>query len=166
MISKWASKREVYKSNKAIELGIDNMPNKTQRHNLYKVCRLFDLIRTNFGVPIGISSGFRSVELNEAIGGASNSQHCALNGAALDIDADIYGRVTNKEIFEYILRVGEFDQVIYEFPDISGEPAWIHVSYNTIETNRREALVAYKSNGRTKYVTYDYWKSKIYKPKK
>jgi hypothetical protein len=70
----------------------------------------------------------------------------------MDLDADIYGGITNLEIFETIKDNLEFDQLIAEFPD-KGEPSWVHVSL--AENNRNQILVAYKGNGKTAYRVYD-----------
>jgi hypothetical protein len=56
-------------------------------------------------------------------------------GEALDLDADVYGKVTNKEIFDYIKENLEFDQIIWEFGD-DENPNWVHVSYKRDHTNK------------------------------
>jgi hypothetical protein len=38
-----------------------------------------------------------------------------MEGRALDIDADIHGGITNKEIFDFIKKELKFDQLIWEF---------------------------------------------------
>lgn len=145
-LSKNLSLREVIKSNTAIKNGIDNSPTLEHLNNLEILAeKIFQPIREHFGVPIGISSGYRSKALNEAIKGSSKtSQHC--NGQAIDLDADIFGGLTNKEIFDYIVENLSFDQVINEF-----NYSWIHVSYNKDKENRKQVLKAYKENGETKY---------------
>jgi zinc D-Ala-D-Ala carboxypeptidase len=45
-------------------------------------------VREHFGMPIRITSGFRSQGYNRAIGGARNSLH--LEGLAVDINLSIY----------------------------------------------------------------------------
>jgi len=146
-LSKNLSLSEVIKSNTAIKNGIDNSPTLVHLKNLEILAeKIFQPIREHFGVPIGISSGYRSKALNEAIPGSSKtSQHC--KGQALDLDADIYGKVTNKEIFDFIVENLEFDQVINEF-----NYSWIHVSYS--ENNRGQVLDAKKINGKTKYIKH------------
>ena len=102
-ISKYVSYKEVTYSNQANALRIGNIPNAEQLGNLKLVCtNIFDKVREHFGKPIGISSGFRSHELNTRIGGSKSSQH--MEGKALDIDADIHGGLNNKEIFDYIRK--------------------------------------------------------------
>lgn len=131
---------EVTKSATAIKNGIDNRPSAVHLDNLKRTALLiFQPIRDHFGVPIGISSGYRSLSLNRIIGGSQTSQHSL--GEALDLDADIYGGVTNQEIYEFIRDNLEFDQLIHEYGSESN-PAWIHVSYRE-GNNRKQILRCY-----------------------
>jgi hypothetical protein len=147
-LSKYTTLQEVIKSTQASILKIPNIPNAEQVANLKLVCtEVFDKVREHFGKPIGISSAFRSVELNRRINGAKNSQH--MEGKALDIDGDIFGGVSNKAIFDYIKNNCNFDQLIWEF-GTENAPDWVHVSYNK-EVNRKQILRAIKSGGKTVY---------------
>lgn len=147
-ISKYVTYAEVTKSNQATALKLANIPNAEQLNNLRLVCtKIFDPLREHFGKPIGISSGFRSVELNAKIGGSKSSQHC--QGKALDIDGDIFGGISNKLIFEYIRKSCTFDQLIWEFGS-ENAPDWVHVSYNE-GNNRKQVLRAVKIGGKTVY---------------
>ena len=153
-ISDHLSLAEVTKSQTATRLGIDNNPTVTHLVALRAVAEnIFEPIRKHFGVPVGVSSGYRSKALNDAIGGSSRSQHC--HGQALDIDADIYGRITNGELFRYIRHGLDFDQLIWEFGDdpsvANGNPEWVHVSFVDDGSNRGEVLRAYRENDRVKY---------------
>ena len=99
-LSKNLSLKEAIKSNTATRLGISNIPEQWEINNLRAVAEnVFQPVRDHFGIPIGVSSGYRSKQLNRAIGGSKYSQH--MIGEALDIDADIYGGVTNAEIFNF-----------------------------------------------------------------
>ena len=141
-LSKNLSLKEAIKSNTATRLGISNMPEQWEINNLRAVAEnVFQPVRDHFGVPIGVSSGYRSKALNKAIGGSKYSQH--MIGEALDIDADIYGGVTNAEIFNYIKNNLEWDQMIWEFGD-DDEPNWIHVSYKEAGRNRKQLKRAYR----------------------
>lgn len=143
---------EVTKSQTATRLGIDNTPTIDHMESLRAVAKkVFEPIRNHFGVPIAVTSGYRSKALNEAIRGSRSSQHC--KGQAVDIDADVYGRVTNAEIFHYIKDHIDFDQLIWEFGD-DKNPDWVHVSYVESNANRGEILIAYRENGRTRYKKY------------
>ena len=90
-----------------------------------------------------MSSGYRSEELNVAIGGSVRSQH--VQGRALDLDADVFGRCTNGEIFQYILNNLTFDQLIWEFGD-EDNPDWVHVSYVRDGVNRGRCLKALRDD--------------------
>lgn len=148
-VSEHLSLKEVTKSNTAQRRGIDNTPTVAHLVALKEVAEnIFEPLRLHFGVPIGVSSGYRGKELNEAIGGSKRSQHC--NGQALDLDADIYGKITNADIFNRIKNHLDFDQLIWEF-GTDEEPAWVHVSWVADGLNRGETLKAYKANGKTKY---------------
>lgn len=141
-LSKNLSLSEAVKSNTATRLGIDNTPEQWEINNLRAVAEnIFQPVRDHFGVPIGVSSGYRSKALNKAIGGSKYSQH--MIGEALDIDADIYGKVTNAEIFNYIKNNLEWDQMIWEFGD-DEEPNWVHVSYKEAGENRKQLKRAYR----------------------
>ena len=131
----------------AKRMGIKNIPNEYQITNMYILAhKVFEPLRKWVKGPIKINSFFRSIELNEAIGGSSTSQHC--EGRAMDID-DTYGCKTNSEMFNYIKEKLDFDQLIWEFGD-DEEPDWIHVSYCSTDENRKRCLKAYKENGKTK----------------
>jgi len=145
-LSKNLSLKEAIKSNTATRLGIDNTPDQWEIDNLRAVAEnIFQPVRDHFGVPIGVSSGYRCKELNKAVGGSKYSQHMV--GEALDIDADIYGKVTNAEIFNYIKNNLDWDQMIWEFGD-DEEPNWVHVSYKQAGANRKQLRRAYKkANG-------------------
>jgi hypothetical protein len=143
---------EVIHSDTAKRLGIDNTPNSGQIERVKTTAqKIFEPLRLALGVPIYISSCFRSEALNKAIGGAKGSQHTM--GEAMDLDAERYGQTTNKAIFDYIKDNLEFDQLIFEGNnDI--EPDWVHVSYSYKHPLRKEVLRAKFVNGKTTYEPY------------
>jgi zinc D-Ala-D-Ala carboxypeptidase len=153
-LSKNLSLREVTRSITAKRLGLKNEPDTPQITNLKLLAKhVFQPVRDNFGVPIYVSSGYRSPKLNGAIGGSNTSQHC--QGRALDLDADVFGKISNADIFHYIKDCLDFDQLIWEFGD-DANPDWIHVSYTSPTENRGRVLKAYKD---PKYpgTTYRLW---------
>lgn len=151
-LSKNLTLAEVTKSATAKRKGISNEPTIEDMENLKAIAQnIFQPLRDHFGCPIGISSGYRSMDLNRAIGGSSSSQHC--KGEALDIDCDIFGGLSNREVFEYIKEHLIFDQLIWEFGNDS-DPDWVHVSYKRIGKNRGEILRAGRKNGKTYYEFY------------
>ena len=148
MISKHISDKEGVYSNTAIRRGINNRPGEKQLYNMKMIARqIFEPVRNWVGGPVKINSFFRSPELNKAIGGSSNSQHC--KGQAVDID-DGGCNKTNAEMYKYIKDELEFDQMIWEFGD-DENPDWVHVSYVSEDSNRKRCLKAYRENGKTKY---------------
>jgi hypothetical protein len=132
---------ELIRSESAKRHGINNMPTPEHIENLKALAEnIFEPIRTEFRVPIYISSGYRSKELNKLIGGAKNSQHNT--GEAIDIDMDGHTHdISNKDIFDFIVAKLPFDQVINEF-----NYAWVHVSYKKNGPQRHQVLRAVKNN--------------------
>ena len=149
-LSKNLSLSECLVSNTAKRLGISNEPTKEHLDNLTDIAlNIFQPLRDGLNVPIYVSSGYRSKELNKAIKGSSKtSQH--LKGQALDLDADVYGRVTNLEIFNYIKDNLDFDQLILECVGDDGRGGWIHVSYNK-GNNRGKVMRMDRINGKAHY---------------
>jgi hypothetical protein len=71
-------------------VNIENVPNEEQVNNLKRLCRWLEQLRRRWNNlygegddPIVINSGFRSPEVNKAVGGVANSNH--LKGCAVDI---------------------------------------------------------------------------------
>jgi uncharacterized protein YcbK (DUF882 family) len=82
-LSQHFSYQEFIKSQTALRKGINNEPDDTQLYNMKMIClNILEPIRTTFDRPVIITSGFRSVELCEAIGSSSRSQHA--KGEAVD----------------------------------------------------------------------------------
>mgnify|MGYP003641169962 FL=1 len=136
--------KEAVKSNTATRLGIDNRPDEWDIENLKAIAEnIFQPIRDHFGVPIGVSSGYRGKDLNKAVGGSKYSQH--MTGEALDIDADIHGKVTNADIFKFVKNNLHWDQMIWEFGD-DEEPNWVHISYKPSGGNRKQIKRAYRDS--------------------
>lgn len=145
---------EATNSYTAKQAGILNKPDEIQLGNMKRVAKfIFEPIREKFGVAIYLPSFFRCEELNKIIRGAKESQHVALKGAAIDMDADKYGIITNKDIFDYIYFNLNYDQLIWEFGTIK-EPDWVHVSYIAGE-NRNQALRVFRKNGKSTYIPFD-----------
>lgn len=149
-VSEHITLAEATKSQAAIRHGIDNTPNDEQLAAMkYVATRVFEPLRIAMGnKSIAITSFFRSPEVNKKIGGSTTSQHC--KGQAMDIDADVFGGMTNAEIFRYIYNHLEFDQLIWEYGNES-EPAWVHVSLKEEGDNRKQSLMVKRINGKPVY---------------
>ena len=150
-LSKSFTLNELTKSQEATRLGIDNTPNEEQIQNLKILCeKILQPLRDFYGMPVSVSSGYRSVALCEAIGSSSKSQHT--KGEAADFE--IFG-VPNKEVAEFIVKNLTYDQCILEFWN-ENEPnsGWVHCSYS-VNSNRKQYLKAEKLNGRIVYTVLD-----------
>jgi len=147
-ISKHISMKEAVESYTAKRRGIKNVPGEYELVNMTAVAEnIFEPLREWVGGPIKINSFFRSVELNQAIGGSSKSQHC--QGRAIDID-DTYGWKTNAEMYHWVKENLDFDQMIWEF-GTDENPDWVHISYVSQDGNRNRCLKAERINGKTTY---------------
>jgi hypothetical protein len=153
-ISKHISYKEATQSDVAKRLGIANDPDANQLLCMQEVAtRIFEPIRDHFGLPIYISSFFRSSALNKAIGGATGSQH--LKGQAIDMDADMFSGLTNQQIFDYIRVNLDFDQLLAEGIKLDGTPDWVHCSYVSEDKNRHQVLKMIMINGIKTYEDYN-----------
>lgn len=127
---KYFTIHELTRSATAKRLGIDNTPSKAIRANLEALGKnILDPLREAWGAPIIVTSGYRSLKLNKAVGGATNSQH--LYGQAADIRTVSDRREDNMKLLRKLIDLDlPFDKLIAEYVDSSGRPDWIHVSYS------------------------------------
>jgi len=117
-----------------------NEPNEKQIENLRLLCvNVLQPLREKIALPIFINSGFRSFDVNVAVGGRNNSQH--LEGKAADF---IVPAMDLDDVLDLLKRDFHYDQMIFEFG------RWIHVSWNG-DKNRNEVLLSRKVNGKTVY---------------
>lgn len=86
-------------------------------------------IRVLVDFPINVSSGYRCLRLNQAVGGEPTSQH--LFGQAADITSP---NLTVDELYQKIKAGAKFDELIIEH-DHSGH-YWVHVSWNPTKPPR------------------------------
>lgn len=130
-------------SEAAARLGLNNTPTPAIVRNLELVAAVMEQIRRLLGDrPIVINSGYRSPEVNRAVGGVGTSAHC--RGLACDFVCPAFGAPA--EVALAILKSDiEYDQLILEY-------GWVHVGLaQERELSRREALtkrsawVAYES---------------------
>jgi hypothetical protein len=150
-LSQNLSLTEMIASESAKRRGISNQPTAEHIENMKVLAQhIFQPIREHFGKPIHVSSGYRSKDLNKAIGGSQTSQHS--RGQAMDIDMD-GSEISNRDIFMFIKDNLEFDQLIWEF-GTKGNPDWVHVSYNTNGNQRKQVLIAKKYAGKTTYLNF------------
>jgi len=130
---------EMTASQTAVRKGIDNTPSASVVENLRRVAGTLEQIRALVGAPVHVSSGYRSPELNAAVGGARDSAH--LQGLAADIEVP---GMTPQELAKAIEGAGiQFDQLIYE-------GTWVHVGL-AAGPLRGQVLTATFNGGRATY---------------
>lgn len=147
-LSKNFSLQELTKSQQGTRLGINNTPSDTVINNLQGLVNsILQPLRDMLKKPISISSGYRSFELNTAIGGSRTSEHCF--GYAADIEVP---GIDNKQLFDIIKKNFKFTQLILEFYQ-EGIPdsGWVHVSMNPTNL-KNQSLLAVKQNNKTVYL--------------
>ena len=125
--------------------GIENVPNEAQVENLRRVCRWLERLRRRWNDlygegddPIIINSGFRSPEVNKAVGGVPTSNH--LTGCAVDIRC-----VGMEQALRYAailldisdLNKEDFDELLIEQ---KGRVIWIHFAVRPSGNRRRTSL--------------------------
>jgi len=153
-LSKNLSLDEVIYSQTALRRDIDNTPTEEHIENLkYVAEKIFQPIREHFGVPIYVSSGYRSKDLNEAIGGSPRSFHS--HGMALDLDQDGRNKgVSNADVFYFIKDNLQFTELIWEF-GTENNPNWVHVAITPGREEEKNTKIAQKINNRTTYSTWN-----------
>ena len=123
--------QELVHSNTATRLGIDNTPTEEEMKNMENLIDLvLDPLREEVGKPIIVTSGYRCLKLNEAVGSKPNSQHMA--GLAADL---VCHRLPVQELFRIAKEMSErdfiwCDQLILEYNQ------WVHIS--TAQKPRRQ----------------------------
>lgn len=135
---------EMVQSSTAEKLNIDNTPSSIVKVHLTETITLLESIRAewgkycednNLGTPaISVSSGYRSPELNKAVGGVKTSAHVL--GYAADL-VPVNGKQDEFERFiaEVFAKKGyAYDQLIVEK---SKTARWVHVGYKKADGSQR-----------------------------
>lgn len=137
-LSTHVSYNEAVHSQTASRLGIDNnIPQDLLPSAIDVAVEIYEKIRSHFGFAIYISSFFRCEKLNKLVGGKKNSQH--IKAEAIDLDCDVWGGCSNRELALWVRDNLEFDQLIFEGQRIDGTGGWIHISYRR-GRNRKQVL--------------------------
>lgn len=135
---------ELVQSSTAEQLKINNNPPSIVKVHLTETITLLESIRAEWGKyceahklenpAIRVTSGYRSAELNKAVGGVKNSAH--VEGYAADLQP-VNGKQTEFEKFfaSVFSRMGyAFDQIIIEKSKTS---RWVHVGYKRTDGKQR-----------------------------
>ena len=119
------------------EFGITNETDISIRENIKKlVVNVMDKIQSEYGMPIYITSGYRTPEHNKKVGGVANSQH--IYGEACDFTGRDFRRLLR--IIEEMDDKGllNYDQLI-----IYRKRQFIHVSYMNRSINRNQKIIKF-----------------------
>lgn len=121
---------ELCRSDTAAARGIDNTPPPAAAANLTAlVANVLDPLRTAWGAPVTVNSGYRCPRLNAAVGGVPTSHH--LRGMAADITAG--STEANKALFDLARKLKlPFCQLIDE-----RHYRWLHISYDPNNCKRQ-----------------------------
>lgn len=139
--------RELVKSKAAERLGLSNMPTPEALANLRVAAAGMERAREILGRnPIKINSGYRSPEVNAAVGGTATSDH--MSGYSVDFISPNFGtpyeivaKLSSDEAF-----MADVDQIIHE------KGIWVHISF--APRRKKEVLTAYlktETGGRIHY---------------
>ena len=143
MLSKNFTLEEFIRSNTADRMGIDNVPKDEEViKNLRNLClEVLQPLRDYVGAPVHINSGYRCPELNVAVGGVKNSQHCL--GEACDIR--LASSKQGREWATWIEDNCRFDQMLLE--KNKNGAVWLHVSCKRDASKNRQSFKMLKVEG-------------------
>lgn len=114
------SLEELTRSQTAARKNLDNTPSPEVVEELKKVALVLEVIRKDLRAPIVVSSGYRSPEVNKAVGGSKTSDH--MLGMAADITCPSVSTIDLAERIAEDMDDYGVGQVIHEFG------SWVHVS--------------------------------------
>jgi hypothetical protein len=152
-----------------------NPPSEIIKNLLHLVETTLQPIRTRIGFPIRINSGYRCHLLNKLVSGSATSQHCRGEAADCELsprfltdpDTALIRKEINSKIenllgkplrtdvnqnfylFAFLcLHLDELDadQVIHEYGEDFGHPAWIHISASHRQDKRQILMVGKYTN--------------------
>ena len=110
---------ELTRSEAAARNSWDNTPNEAEIENLKRLAAMLQDVKAAVGgKPVIINSGFRSKQVNDAVGSNDRSQHRL--GCAADLRVP---GMTPRQVVEACIEAkAPFDQIILEFD------SWTHIS--------------------------------------
>lgn len=160
-VSKFFTYGELYMSEGARRLGIDNTPTPEHLDNLiWFANNIGDKCREYVGGPLHISF-YRSAALNAATPGAAPMSFHML-GMAGDIDCKHYGHGNNADLFRWLAKNVDAAQLIWEY-GTDDQPDWIHVTafpmakgtIGGLTHNSKKLTRCIRENGQPKYIPFN-----------
>ena len=149
-LSSHFSLREFTKSATARSHGIKNEPAPEQVDNLRALCQgCLEPLRAELGLPVVITSGYRTKALNSMLAHSSErSQHMLGQAADFYVGPGQSG-LSRRELLIKAFRLIILDESI-DYDQLILYPSFIHVSYVSREHNRRTILLG-MLNGKLGY---------------
>ena len=128
-LSEYFSFSELTASTTAKRLGLNNIPDGAALYQLTKLAEMLERVRSKLGVPVTVTSAYRSPAVNKAVGGRTSSDHC--KGMAADIVAPRFGtaHAVAAAIAPHVSELG-IGQIILE--GIKGKQ-WVHLSIDPVD---------------------------------
>lgn len=141
---------EFTKSSTAIKHGIQNNPPQEAVENLRRLCaNTLEPLREELGLPVVITSGFRTKALNDLLAHSSErSQHMQGQAADFYVAPDQSGLSRRELLIKAFRLIITSEQIDYD--QLILYPSFIHVSYVSRERNRRTILLGMR-NGKLGY---------------
>ncbi len=144
------SLKEMTESQTAVKHGITNMPSEQAIENLRRLCDgTLELLREKLGLPIIITSGFRTKALNDILSHSSERSQHMLGQAADFYVAPGQSGLNRRELLIKAFRLIIMDESI-DYDQLILYPSFIHVSFVSKERNRRNILLGMR-NGKLGY---------------
>lgn len=132
---------ELTRSTTALNHGINNDPPEQLRANGERLLILLQEVRELLGVPMDVTSGYRSKRVNALVRGERKSLHleflaCDFKPRGMGL-LDAFNKIKGSNI--------QYDQLILE-------PSWLHIQ---LPRPRRMNLIATKTDGNFTYRKVD-----------
>ena len=144
------SLEEMTESEMAVKHGIANVPSEQEIENLRKLCKgTLEPLREALGLPIVITSGFRTKALNRKLAHTSECSQHMLGQAADFYVAPGQSGLSRRELLIKAFRLIIQDERI-DYDQLILYPSFIHVSYVSRDRNRRNILLGMR-NGKLGY---------------
>lgn len=141
---------EFTKSSTAMKHGIKNEPASEQVDNLKALCQgCLEPLREALGLPVVITSGYRTKALNSMLAHSSERSQHMLGQAADFYVAPGQSGLSRRELLIKAFRLIILDESI-DYDQLILYPSFIHVSYVSRERNRRTVLLGMR-NGKLGY---------------
>jgi zinc D-Ala-D-Ala carboxypeptidase len=132
------SLEELTASATAARQGLNNTPPPAIVQNLHELAKKLEEVRYVLGHPVIVSSAYRSLAVNRAIGSKDTSAH--IKGLAADFICPGFG--SPLEVAEELIAAGvRFDQMIHEFGQ------WVHLGLRPVDAPWRGELLTISSAG-------------------